>query len=280
MNRLFREGETGTLMVWVDRPMAQGDILALADRIDGKAFHLLQADFDSQHNTLLLDFEAGIFWLPLVALALGVGGIFIVGWKLLKSANVWQELKRIALPSVAMLGGAAVMAVGGTRWPGLLAGAGLMGGGFYLAWRELARPPEGYTALSASYWVEWEGSRQSGVNLPLREGTPFGATLTFQHRGSAEKPIVGVWADIEGRRVWAGPSEVVVAEDAEWESYSVEVQGIMSIAPLALGRRVDIVESLQAPSGTLEIRRKGVFYVAVPAVQARLNLYSMRLSTP
>ena len=60
------------------------------------------------------------------------------------------DLSGIAIPLGTIAVGGVVMAVSGGRWPGLLAGGVIIGGGLYLATREL----EGEPSVEREYQIE------------------------------------------------------------------------------------------------------------------------------
>lgn len=154
-NSLFSEGERGWLILYLDRPLGDGELEYVAAQIDGSAFRLLTISFDNSENALHIQFEATILFLPLVALVLGGLGVVIVYWVLRK------EMPNLALPAAlgaAGLGSIGVAGAFGRRaWFMGLLGVGLVAGGTYLGWRELFPPPLVMAQVTGFRWEKKEG---------------------------------------------------------------------------------------------------------------------------
>lgn len=139
VNSLFNEGESGEITLWLDRTITQEEIAQVARKVDGRAFHLQGIEFDYVENALAMRFQAGVFFLPLVALVLGGMGILILSWAVKKHGA------ELALPAgLAAAGLLSIITSGvfGIRaWPLAVLGVGLTTGGVYLGWK-IVFPPE------------------------------------------------------------------------------------------------------------------------------------------
>jgi len=148
----FEEGEHGLLELALDRRLSEEELEYLHHEWDGRAFAVRAPLRQDPEGVLAVRFQVGVWWLPLVVLALGALPVGLLAWKLWRvPAEEWMRMiKGIVLPLGAMAVGGVVMMASGGRWPGLLAGGALMAGGGYLAYRELApAPPPAVSELEA-----------------------------------------------------------------------------------------------------------------------------------
>ena len=137
-NNAFEEGEYGLLVVETDRLLTVAEILWLEHRLDGEAFYLT-APIEQEGGEIAIEFQKGVFALPMVATVLGGMGILVLGWFLYKKPEV---AFRLIFPFGFAALGLGIMALSGGRWPGMVAGGGAVAFGGYLAWREVRPIPE------------------------------------------------------------------------------------------------------------------------------------------
>lgn len=160
----FEEGDQGLLELALDGFLREEELVTLEQAWDGQAFIITSPLAQDDDGVLSIYFEVGIFFLPMIVLALGALPIGLLAWKLSNiSPEQWlRTLKGIFIPLGAVVTGGVIIMAGKGRWPSLVAGGAAMAGGGYLAYRELKpvlpKPPVPVGKLEALQ--EHEGIRQ------------------------------------------------------------------------------------------------------------------------
>jgi len=160
----FDEGDHGLLELTLSDLLSKQELATLEQAWDGQAFIITAPLTQDDDGVLSIQFEVGVFFLPLIIFGLGALPIGLLAWKLSKiTAEQWlRTIKGIVIPLGAVVIGGVIMMVGKGRWPSLVAGGTAMAGGGYFAYRELQpvppKPPVPVGKLQALQ--EHEGIRQ------------------------------------------------------------------------------------------------------------------------
>ena len=90
------------------------------------------------------------------------------------------------------------------------------------------------------------------------EGSPWGGTLTFAHKGPDTSVVAALGLNIEGTGVWI-QALIPCSFDPTPKVYSVPLSGIFTVlGKLSSGRTIGVLKALQWPGEPLNINGEGM----------------------